>query len=205
MVDVGNPHSDNLSQCRQRDHRMLRRIVVTLFEDVAERSTRDSMGNGSIHRPQEALDLPLEPRRATRGSNPIDVQGEAHLFQARRVELETAVHHEVMHYTISRPFVHDAWVVLLEIDLRKKAVFQTSYDRLIARRIKPDIYAQNAPCVAIDAGRDRWPSQRQTSLVVYNHEVEQCVVYFRPFERCLRDGVTLDTAEFFDCGIVSVA
>ena len=163
------------------------------------------MSNGSIHRPQEAFDLPLEPCSATRGSDPIDVQGKAHLFQARGVELETAVHHEVMHYAISRPFVHDAGIVSLEIDLRQKAVFQTGCDGLIARRIESDIYAQNAPRVAVDAGRDRWPSQRQASLVVYNHEVEQSVVYFRPFKRRLRDEMTLHAAEFFDCGIMSIA
>ncbi len=59
MVDIGNPHSDNFSQCRQGDHRMLDRIVVILFEDVAERSTRDSMGNGSIHRPKKRSIFPL--------------------------------------------------------------------------------------------------------------------------------------------------
>src|ERR1700758_2201107 len=99
MVDVGNPHSDNLSQCREGNHRMIRWIIIPLFEDVAERSTRDSMGNGAIHRPQEAFDLTLEPRCTTRGSDPIYVQGKAHLFEARGVEFEATVDHEVVHHT----------------------------------------------------------------------------------------------------------
>lgn len=118
------------------------------------------MSNGSVHRSQEAFDLPPEPCHAKRGSDPIDVQGKAHLFEARGIELETTVHNEVVHYAVSRPVIHDAGVVSLETDLRQEAIFQTGRDGLVARRIESDVDAQNAPRVAVDAGRDRWPSQR---------------------------------------------
>ena len=82
---------------------MFCRVVVPLFEDVAERCTGDSVSDGSIHGPEKAFDLPLNHGVRRGAAHQLMPKREANLFEARGVKLETAVDHQFVHHAIRRP------------------------------------------------------------------------------------------------------